>query len=338
MGGDPVTTKPAVLMVDEEDEGKVVVNGMEFTISEQLIAKVFGLPMEGEAISRDKTNQAGQLTKFLKDEETFCWLQSGIAQESLPKPWDRVAGQIMKYLTLEGKFRKTFGYHIAILNSIKNEERINILLLLLKSLEKSVKAAKSGKGRVPLHQGLVKLLYQYNKDKGGTSAVISDSEEETDSRGEEVPLVVSKKDDGRNLKQKPPPRVLATNLAKCSRRSSRLQKKLAEKTKIVDYVEKEESDAGNAVDVGKSAKDLGPGISDKGLVKEPGETHNVVEELRCHLKILNGLGGSLTSTCACINLLALETTNYLKEVVNKLKEMSSTSTKPQSSSMNKEKE
>lgn len=69
-----------------------------------LIAEVFGLPNKGEVIIRDKTNQVGQLTKFIRDDETFYWLHSSIARESLPKPWDRVAIQVMKYLTLEGKF------------------------------------------------------------------------------------------------------------------------------------------------------------------------------------------------------------------------------------------
>eukprot|EP01018_Ginkgo_biloba_P028410 Gb_19322 [translate_table: standard] len=51
------------------------------------------------------------------------------------------------------------------------------------------------------------------------------------------------------------------------------------------------------------------------------ENQRVLKELRSHLKILNGLGGSLTRTCACINLLTLEIINYLKEVVSHLKEL-----------------
>eukprot|EP01018_Ginkgo_biloba_P024198 Gb_34078 [translate_table: standard] len=243
IGGDLVTTELIMLRVDKEVReilervGKVTVNGIEFTILEQLIVEIFGLPMEGEAISREKTNQVGQLMKFIKDDETFCWLQSRITRESLPKPWDRVIIQIMK---------------------------------------------------------------------------------------------------------NPPLQVLVANLAKCSRRSSHLQKKLVEKPKVVDNVEstveeKEDSDAGKTIDVGKSAKDVGPRILDKGPVKELDGNHNVVEDLKCHLKILNGLEGSLMSTCTCINLLALEITNYLKEVLINLKELSLTSNHPYSSNKNKEK-
>eukprot|EP01018_Ginkgo_biloba_P006429 Gb_25459 [translate_table: standard] len=200
MGGDPVTTEPIVLKVDEEDislqvvktwnDGKVTVNGLEFIISEQLIMDVLGLPREGKIISREKTNQVGKLTKFIKDDETFYWLQSRIAQDS-----------------------------------------------------------------------------------------------------------------------------------------SHLQKKSADKSKVVDFVESteeeiEDSDVGKSVEVGKYAKDVGPWILNKGSVKGPNGTHNLAEDLKCHLKVLNGLGGLLTRTYACINVLTLEITNYLKEVVSNLKDLS----------------
>eukprot|EP01018_Ginkgo_biloba_P023702 Gb_11572 [translate_table: standard] len=141
MGGEPVTTEPS--FIESWKDGRVVVSGTEITVNEALIADVSGLPNEGEVVSRDEMNQVSQLTKFIKDDETFCWLDSGIARESLPKPWDRVAVQVMKYLTLEGKFRKLFGYHITILNSMRNKEKINIPLFLFKSLEKSMHAIKA---------------------------------------------------------------------------------------------------------------------------------------------------------------------------------------------------
>eukprot|EP01018_Ginkgo_biloba_P036126 Gb_03678 [translate_table: standard] len=138
MGGELVTTEPSVLIVDEDvqrileetgilsffknfsghsksitnqfieswKDGRVVVSGMDITVNEALIADVLGLPNEGEVVSRDKMNQ------------------------------------VIKYLTLEGKFRKLFGYHIAILNSMRNKEKINIPLFLYKSLEKSMPVIK----------------------------------------------------------------------------------------------------------------------------------------------------------------------------------------------------
>eukprot|EP01018_Ginkgo_biloba_P016652 Gb_17438 [translate_table: standard] len=389
MGGDPLVTEPAVIKMDDEvkeilekaglmdffrkfagfnesisrkvaeswNEGNVKVDGLAFTIFEGLIAEVSRLPLEGKVISREKTNQIEQLTKFIKEDETFCWLQSSIARESLPVPWDRVVVQIMKYLTLEGKFRKLFGYHIAILNSVRNSTKINLPVFHFKSLEKSVKSVKAGKGKLPLHQGLLNLLVNFEKAKNpspsvtlrglvrssGTlvsraqlllgpsaaapksSAKPSVSKEEEDSPSEDCGTSSCKK--GSNRKRKSVPQTLAANLAKCSRRSARLKEKSTEKVKIVDYIsseeEKSEGEDTNMGDQCGKEKVSIPLEDNKDSTKIPTNNQAILKELRSHLKILNGLGGSLTGTCACINLLSLEIANYLKEVVSHLKELNS---------------
>eukprot|EP01018_Ginkgo_biloba_P035001 Gb_11149 [translate_table: standard] len=135
MGGDPVITKLVVLSMEEDvgvildDSGllpffkkfsghneaitnqfmetwkndRLIINGMHIDVSEGLIAEVTGLSNDGELVSRDKMDQVSQLTKFIKENETLCWLDSGIARESLPQPWDKVVIQVMKYISLEGK-------------------------------------------------------------------------------------------------------------------------------------------------------------------------------------------------------------------------------------------
>eukprot|EP01018_Ginkgo_biloba_P023599 Gb_28164 [translate_table: standard] len=198
MGGDPVVTEPSVLKMEDD--------------------------------VKELHEKAGLLDFFQKF--------TGIARESLPTPWDRVVIQGMKYLTLEGKFRKLFGYHIAILNSIRNSVKINVPLFLLKSLEKSIKTVKSSKGQRPLHQD----------EKMGKEDV-------------------------------------------------------------------------NQADSRKIRKDYEPLEEIKDSAKIPPNNQIVLKELKSHLKILNGLGGSLTGTCAYINLLTLEIANYLKEVVSRLKEL-----------------
>eukprot|EP01018_Ginkgo_biloba_P021373 Gb_24038 [translate_table: standard] len=297
IGGDPVMTEPSVIKMDDDvkeildnaglleffwkftgfsesislqvaetwDEGRVKVDGLDFKILERLIAETSGLPLDGK--------------------------------ESLPVPWDRVAIQVMKY-------RKLFGYHIAILNSIRNSVKINVPLFLLKSLEKSIKTIRSGKGKLPLHQGLLKMLVNYERDRNvlvslplkgtlirtsGTlvskaqlllgpassapkpSVDYSDSEEEEDSPSDDSRVSARKRGDIR--KRKLAPQVLASSLAKCSRRSSRLQKKSTKKVKIIDYVdsledEKMEKDDVNPVDSGKNGKDLEPLKEIKDSAKE----------------------------------------------------------------------
>eukprot|EP01018_Ginkgo_biloba_P009016 Gb_37325 [translate_table: standard] len=129
-----------------------------------------------------------------------------------------------------------------------------------------------------------------------------------------------------SLKRKPPPRVLVAILAKCNRRCLRLQQKSEEKPKILEFIDTSEEDKDitnedKEVETGKGGEESVPrNLPIRGSPMEPQGTFVVLGELRCHLKILNGLGGHLTSTCACINLLSLEIINYLKEVVSKLKE------------------
>ena len=50
---------------------------------------------------------------------------------------------------------------------MRNKEKVNIPLFLLKSMKKSVRAVKVGKGKAPLHQGLMKLLFDFEKEKRG---------------------------------------------------------------------------------------------------------------------------------------------------------------------------
>eukprot|EP01018_Ginkgo_biloba_P024051 Gb_01985 [translate_table: standard] len=338
MGGDPITTEPLVLKVDEEvreilEKAGLIAFFRKFLgFSESISIQVAESWDEGKVerpFSEEKTSQAKQLTKFLTYKETFCWLQSNIARESLPKSWDRVAVQIMKYLTLEGKLRKIFGYHVAILNSIKNEEKVNIPLFLFKSLEKSIKSVKVGKGKVMLHQGLVKFFYQFAKDKGGVSIrmmrggfprISGTLVSRAQLRLGATPLGK----DSLSLASKP--NVVLTE----SKDEEDSPKKESEgKHKLVDYVDSSKEDKGGSdngkdAETGKVLEEPVPvSLPNKGATPKPHGTFTILEELRCHLKILNGVGCPVTSTCACINLPALEITNYLKEVVSKLKDMGS---------------
>eukprot|EP01018_Ginkgo_biloba_P031408 Gb_10263 [translate_table: standard] len=256
------------------------------------------------------------------------------------------------------KFCKLFGHHIAILNSIQNSTKINLPLFLLRSLEKSIKSFKSSKGKLPLHQVLLKILVKCEKPRilspsltlkghlrsSGTpvsraqlllgptvaapksSAESSELVEEEESPSGDCGISSCKR--GTSQKWKPAPQTLAVSLPKCSRRSSRLQKKFVEKVKIVDDVvsseeEKIEKEDVNLEDLRRKKRDSVPVEESKDTAKVLPENQNVLKELRSHLKILNGMGGSLTGTYACINLLSLEIINYLKEVVSCLKDLNS---------------
>eukprot|EP01018_Ginkgo_biloba_P005172 Gb_38944 [translate_table: standard] len=181
-------------------------------------------------------------------------------------------------------------------------------------------AIKTGKGKVPLHQGLMKLIVEFalnrrksvaGPSKGGFARVSGSpiskaqlllgpilgsppsGDSATDSKGDSKSLErthppKNPKEKG-SKKRKPTTQILSANLAKCSRRSSPPKVSAA-----------------------------APSVKSE---KSPADSLSLSKKLRCHLRVLNGLGGSLTSTCACINLLTLEITNYLKEVLKNMKEM-----------------
>eukprot|EP01018_Ginkgo_biloba_P012216 Gb_25437 [translate_table: standard] len=230
MGGDPLVTEPAVIKMDDE------VDGLAFTISEGLIAEVSGLPLDGEVISRENTNQIEQLTKFIREDETFCWLQSGIARESQLVPWDRVVVQIMKYLTLEGKFKKLFGYHIAILNSIRNSTKINLPVVLGETKNPSPSVTLRGLVRssgTPVSRAQLLLGPLTAVPKSSVEPSVSEDEE--DSLSEDCGTSGCKK--GCNQKRKPVPQTLAVNLAKCSRRSVLIFSTMRTKTFNISFNE-----------------------------------------------------------------------------------------------------
>eukprot|EP01018_Ginkgo_biloba_P029933 Gb_08554 [translate_table: standard] len=132
------------------------------------------------------------------------------------------------------------------------------------------------------------------------------------------------KDKG-SRKRKPPTQVLSENLTKCSRRSSRLQKKTTKKSNLLDVTESLEEDKKfddlESLGGRRSPLKVITATPSVKSAKIPIDSLSLSRELLCHLQVLNGLGGSLTSTCACINLLMLEITNYLKEVLKNMKDM-----------------
>lgn len=52
-------------------DGKVIGDGLAFSILAQLVVHVLGLMNEGECILHDKNLQTWELTCFLKDDDTF---------------------------------------------------------------------------------------------------------------------------------------------------------------------------------------------------------------------------------------------------------------------------
>eukprot|EP01018_Ginkgo_biloba_P038334 Gb_05467 [translate_table: standard] len=301
MGDEHITTEPVVLVVDEEvrnileeagflaffkifeghsegitkqfvdtwKDGRVVVDKTEILVNAGLIAEVSGLPNEGEVISREKMNQVSQLTKFIEEKETFCWLDSGIVRESLSKPWDR-----------------------------------------------------TGKGKSPLHQGLMKMIADFISSKNSPTAGPSKG---SFTRVSGTPITkaqlllepistASHMDTGDSTLEED---------GDSESQEKESPRKLVGKPSLLDVADTSEEERNFEEPNppgGKNSPLKGPAAAPSKKVESPGGPLLFTEELRCHLRVLNSLGSSLSSTCACVNLLTIEITNYLKEVLKLMKE------------------
>eukprot|EP01018_Ginkgo_biloba_P023590 Gb_28535 [translate_table: standard] len=260
-GGDPITTKPTILVVDEEvrkileeagfltffnkfkgnsegvtrqfidswKEGRVSVDKSEFLVSASLIKEASSLPNEGEVISREKLNQG--MMKMLVD---------FISSKSSP-----VVGPS------KGGFTRV------------SRTPITKAQLLL---------------------GLIPCASILNSS-GSTL------EEDEDSDFQE-----------KNSSKKTP---------------------TGGKPSLLDVVEssKEERVVEDPSPTGgKSNPTKGPTANPSKNVESPGGPFMITKELKCHLRVLNSLGSSLSSTFACVNLLTIEVTNYLKEALKIMKD------------------
>eukprot|EP01018_Ginkgo_biloba_P030888 Gb_28124 [translate_table: standard] len=138
----------------------------------------------------------------------------------------------------------------------------------------------------------------------------SDAEDDSKSQGMVSPVTNPKEKEGKKRK-------LSDNLAKSSRRSTRLQRKSAGKSNVIvnagSSEEEQKTDTAQGK-VGRSSPSKGAAATplEKGE-GSPDDSQHPSEDLLGHLRILNSLSGTLTSACACLNLLIVEITKYLKE-------------------------
>eukprot|EP01018_Ginkgo_biloba_P000542 Gb_17474 [translate_table: standard] len=268
MGGEPVTTEPAVLIVDEE--------------------------------VRSIMEKAGLLSFF----KNFRGHSESITNQFI-ESWK--GGKV-----------------------VVDKTEILINAALIAEVSSLPNDGKAGKGKSPLHQGLMKMIVDFISNKKSSATVSShidsgdaDSEDEGDSKSLEKDNLAKIPKDKGYKKRKPLAQVLSASLAKCSRRSSRLQRKSVGNSTPVDVTENSEEERKSNDPSrlgGKSSPQKGSTAAPSRRDKSPGDPLLLSEDLRCHFKVLNGLGASLSSTCACVNLLTLEITKYLKEVLKYMKE------------------
>ncbi|KAH9291191.1 hypothetical protein KI387_043615 [Taxus chinensis] len=137
-------------------KGRVQVGNTRFSISTNAIADATGLPAAGDIYYKHSLH--AEIQDFNAPGDRPVKYLSGYSRNSLPSPWDRVAEVIMRYFTIDGRYRLVFGPHLFILSHLRWGKKINLAAFLFQSLEHSVQLAREGEG-VILHQGLLYLLF-----------------------------------------------------------------------------------------------------------------------------------------------------------------------------------
>ncbi|KAH9290645.1 hypothetical protein KI387_034762, partial [Taxus chinensis] len=69
--------------------------------------------------------------------------KSGCEWTSLKEPWDRIDEQVMRYFTLEGKYKLIFGLQLFILAHFRNGVKVNLSNFIYHSLVLSIQKART---------------------------------------------------------------------------------------------------------------------------------------------------------------------------------------------------
>ncbi|KAH9294333.1 hypothetical protein KI387_040463, partial [Taxus chinensis] len=83
--------------------GWVQIGSTRFTISTNAIADAAGLPAAGDIYYRRSLHT--EIQDFNAPGDRPVKYISGYTHDSLPSPWDRVAEAIMRYFTIDGRYR-----------------------------------------------------------------------------------------------------------------------------------------------------------------------------------------------------------------------------------------
>jgi len=84
----------------------------------------------------------------------------GVVRESIPKPWDDVDLVLIKYMTLEGRYKALIASHLFLLNHFifPEMDKVNFPFFIFDSMIISVEKVKHERAPLPLHGVVIKLV------------------------------------------------------------------------------------------------------------------------------------------------------------------------------------
>lgn len=87
--------------------------------------------------------------------------QTSFVRKSLPSPWYEVANILIKYITLEGRFKIVISYNFSLFNHFifSYSTKVNFPFFILNILAILVDKFKRNRSQVPLHDIIIKLVH-----------------------------------------------------------------------------------------------------------------------------------------------------------------------------------
>ena len=106
-------------MVGSWKDGRVKVNGVYFQITEEVIATILEISIEGFKFFRDKKLLANVVKDFVESEKELKMLRkidTYYVPDSMKKRWMYVLRVVVEYITLDPRFDRARTHHFVILN------------------------------------------------------------------------------------------------------------------------------------------------------------------------------------------------------------------------------
>ncbi len=148
-------------------DGRVKVNGVYFRITEEVIATVTKIPIEGFKFFRDKKLSTNAVRDFMESEKELKALRkidTYYVPDSMKKWWRYVLRAIIEYITLDPRFDRARTHHFIILNHFWHSANISFPYYLLTSMRKAVDSFKKKTiTNSALHEGLLLLIHEHFK-------------------------------------------------------------------------------------------------------------------------------------------------------------------------------
>jgi hypothetical protein len=117
-------------------EDHSVVEGVRISVTEEDIAEVSGLPIDGTRIFSRKHIIQNVQQNFFLPEERIVLKGRGVQLSSLPPPWPGVARFIKHYLTCEGRYQVVYQHDFLLLSHLRHNRSGQYSLLFAGLFEK----------------------------------------------------------------------------------------------------------------------------------------------------------------------------------------------------------